>query len=164
MSFLEFESCLYWSMCGLLTSWLDTPCRWLRQRAHGIRLLEYTPGPPFETYRAQATSEFQRKQQIIIDVLPQLTALLSSEAEIHLDLRYGETQLLIHALWLAGLLCSMGIFVLSGLTRLLLLHAMGIYIARQHFFPKDFFGVLVACCARITFCANKRSGYSQRVP
>ena len=67
------------------------PCRWLVQRASGIQLLQYTPGPCCSSRAKEITTpEARRKQEIIRDVIPLVAAQLSPEAAIELDLNFGE--------------------------------------------------------------------------
>ena len=61
-------------------------CSWLIQRAHGIQSVLYRPG----SIDCTVEPELQREYRIVASVLPQLSALLSPAAEMHLHLRFGE--------------------------------------------------------------------------
>ena len=82
----------------LLVKSVATPCRWLMQRASGIQLLQYTPGPRYlpvgrleEPLRYEITiPDMRRKQETIRDVVPKVTTQLSPEAVIEMNLKFGE--------------------------------------------------------------------------
>ncbi|CAL5224640.1 g7358 [Coccomyxa viridis] len=68
---------------------------WLMQRARGIQLLQYTPGPRFMGRAEEVTTpDMRRKQDIIRDVVLKVAAQLSPEAAIEMDLTFASAETL----------------------------------------------------------------------
>lgn len=62
--------------------------------------MHYWPIDPYQQpVQELKTPEMQRLHQTVVQVLPQLSALLSPEAEIELDLTFGELLQPAEGLW-----------------------------------------------------------------